>query len=167
LPAWDLDAAGPPQLSLDVSDDRAQTLRRDVALLGRLLEPGEELLGVEVLAAPVLLGDVEGHRLDALVRGEALPALQAFTPPADRLPDLGVSGVDHLQVVVTAIRATHGTPVFLHSVAEKRGDVDGAEALGAELRPLEGRAAADLLLGLLLGLAAEPGRDDRDLDLAL
>src|SRR4029077_16456697 len=109
--ARDLDAPRPAQLGLDVVDDRPQPLRRYVALLGRLLEPGEEPLWVEVLAAPVLLGDVEGHRLDALVRGEALPALQAFTPPADRLPDLRVSGVDHLQVVVTAVRATHGTPV--------------------------------------------------------
>src|SRR5438477_265369 len=82
------------------------------ALLGRLFQAGEELLGVEILAAPVLLGDVERHRLDALIRGEALPALQAFTPAADRLPDLGVSGVDHLQVVVTAVRAAHGLRVY-------------------------------------------------------
>src|SRR5712692_673479 len=108
LSARDLDTSGAPELRLDVVDDRAQPLGRDVPLLRRLLEPGEQLLRVEVLAAAILLGDVERHRFDALIRREALPALQAFTPPADRLPDLRVSGVDHLQVVVTAIRASHG-----------------------------------------------------------
>src|SRR2546422_10481376 len=112
LPAWDLHPAGAPQLRLDVVDDRAQPLGRDIALFGRLLEAGEELLRVEVLAATVLFGDVKGHRFDAFVRGETLPALQAFTPPADRLPDLGISGVDHLQVVVTAVRAAHGLRVI-------------------------------------------------------
>src|SRR6266851_5786250 len=97
LSARDLDTSGAPELRLDVVDDRAQPLGRDVPLLR-----------VEVLAAAILLGDVERHRFDALIRREALPALQAFTPPADRLPDLRVSGVDHLQVVVTAIRASHG-----------------------------------------------------------
>src|SRR6266851_437018 len=87
LSARDLDTSGAPELRLDVVDDRAQPLGRDVPLLRRLLEPGEQLLRVEVL--------------------------------------------------------------------------------GAELRPFEARPAADLLLGLGLGLAAEPGGDDRDLDLAL
>src|SRR2546427_5786913 len=65
LPAWDLHPAGAPQLRLDVVDDRAQPLGRDIALFGRLLEAGEELLRVEVLAATVLFGDVKGHRFDA------------------------------------------------------------------------------------------------------
>src|SRR5207245_8141251 len=122
LAAGDLDPARAPQFGLDVVDDRPQALGGDVALLGRLLQAGEELLGVEVLAAPVLLGDVERHRLDALIRGEALPALQAFTPAADRLPGLGGSGVDHLQVVVPAVRAPHGLRMIpTNGCGETRG----------------------------------------------
>src|SRR6266700_2276470 len=55
---------------------------------------------------------------------------------------------------------------FLHPVAQEGRNVDVAEVLGPELGPLEG-VPADLLLGLDLGLAAKPGGDDRDLDLAL
>src|SRR5216684_6084743 len=74
LPARDLDTSGAPELRLDIVNDRAQPLGRDVPLLRRLLEPGEQLLRVEVLAAAILLGDVERHRFDALIRREALPA---------------------------------------------------------------------------------------------
>src|SRR3989442_7957088 len=101
-----LDPTRPAQLGVDVVHDRSEPLRRDVPLLGRLLQPVEEFLGVEVLTPAVLLGDEERHRLDSLIRGEALPALQAFSPAANRLPDLRIAGVDHLQVVVTAVRAT-------------------------------------------------------------
>src|SRR5256885_11153548 len=96
LAAWDLHAAGAAELGLDVVDDGAQALRGDVALFGGFLQAVEELLGVEVLAAPVLLGDEEGHRLDALVSCKALPTLQALTAASDRLPHLGVARVDDL-----------------------------------------------------------------------
>src|SRR4029077_16345565 len=112
LSGRNLHPAGPPQLRLDVVHDRPQALRRDVALFGRLLQAGEKLLRVEVLASPVLLDDEERDGLNPLVRGEALTALQAFTPSANRLPDLRVSRVDHLQVVVTAVRATHLSPCY-------------------------------------------------------
>src|SRR5947207_4355446 len=88
LLARDLDASRAPELRLDVVDDRPQPLGRDVALLSRLLQAVEQLLGVEVLAAPILLGDEERHRLDALIGGESLPALQTLTPAPDRLADL-------------------------------------------------------------------------------
>src|SRR5216683_1491700 len=52
LPAGYLDASRTTELGLDVVDDGAQPLRRDVALFGRLLQAGEEFLRVEVLAAP-------------------------------------------------------------------------------------------------------------------
>src|SRR6184192_2808534 len=96
LAARDLYAAGAAELGLDVVDDRAQALRGDVALFGGLLQAVEELLGIEVLAAPVLLGDEEGHRFDAFVCGKALPTLQALTAASDRLPHLGVARVDDL-----------------------------------------------------------------------
>src|ERR1700704_51720 len=62
-----------------------------------------------------------------------------------------------------------GYELFLNSVAEKRRDIDITQVFGAELRALLGRdrPALDLLLGLGLGLAAETGGDDGDLDLAL
>src|SRR6266851_5701707 len=50
LSARDLDTSGAPELRLDVVDDRAQPLGRDVPLLRRLLEPGEQLLRVVVTA---------------------------------------------------------------------------------------------------------------------
>src|SRR6266568_7572167 len=106
LLAGDLHPPGPAKLGFDVIDDGAQALRRYVALFGGFLQAVEELDRIEVLTPAILLGDEEGHGFDALVRGEALPALQAFAPAADRLPDLRVAGVDHLQVVVTAVRAT-------------------------------------------------------------
>src|SRR6266566_118823 len=96
LAAGDLYAAGAAELGLDVVDDGAQALRGDVALFGGLLQTVEELLWVEVLAAPVLLGDEEGHRFDAFVCGKALPTLQALTAAANRLPHLGVARVDDL-----------------------------------------------------------------------
>src|SRR6266702_7803509 len=105
--AWDLHAAGAAELGFDVVDDGAQALGGDVALFGRLLQPVEELLRVEVLAAPVLLRDEERDRLDAFVRGEALPTLQALTPASNRLPHLGVARVDDFQVVMAAVWATH------------------------------------------------------------
>src|SRR5712692_8808281 len=105
--AWDLHAAGAAELGLDVVDDGAQALRGDVALFGRLLQPVEELLRVEVFAAPVLLGDEEGYRLDAFVSREALPTLQALSPASNRLPHLGVARVDDLQVVMAAVWAAH------------------------------------------------------------
>src|SRR5205814_10650577 len=104
LPAGNLDPSRSPQLRLDVVDDGAQPLRRDVPLLGRLLQARKQLLGVEVLASAVLFDDEERDGLNPFVSGEALPALQAFPPPADRLADFGVARVDHLQVVVTAVR---------------------------------------------------------------
>src|SRR5579864_2521059 len=54
----------------------------------------------------------------------------------------------------------------LHPVAQEGWDVDIAELFRAELGPLD-RTTHRLLLGFLLGLASETGRDDRDLDLAL
>src|SRR5260370_35471880 len=66
---------------------------------------------------------------------------------------------------MTAIRAAHESS-WLHSVAEKRRDVDVAEIFRAELGPLD-RTTHRLLLGFGLGLAAEAGGDDCDFDLTL
>src|SRR5215467_4071765 len=82
-------------------------LGRDVTLLRRLLEAGEQLVGIEVLTPAVLLDDEERHRLDPLVGREPLTALQALAPPANRLADFRVARVDDLQVVVTAVWTSH------------------------------------------------------------
>src|SRR5437764_374577 len=71
----------------------------------------------------------ERNRLDPLVRGEALAALQALAPTADRLADLRVPGVHDLEVVVTAVRTSHPltepspTLPALDPLAEERRDV--------------------------------------------
>src|SRR5205085_10405881 len=97
------------ELGLDVVDDGAQALRGDVALFSGFLQTVEQFLRVEVLAATVLLGDEERHRFDAFVCGEALPALQALTTAPNRLSHLGVARVDDFQVVMSAVRAAHGS----------------------------------------------------------
>src|SRR3984893_724633 len=66
---------------------------------------------------------------------------------------------------MTAVRAAHASS-WLHSVAEKRRDIDVAELFRAELGPLD-RTTHRLLLGFGLGLAAKTGGDDRDFYLAL
>src|SRR5450759_4034590 len=113
LAARNLDATGAPELGLDVVHDRAQPLWRDVALLGRFLQACEKLLRIEILSPPILLRDEERDGLDSFVRSESLPALQALTPATDRLTDLRVARVDHLQVVMTAVRAAHVCPCYI------------------------------------------------------
>src|SRR6266853_537683 len=66
---------------------------------------------------------------------------------------------------MTAVRAAHESS-WLHSVAEKRRDIDVAELFRAKLGPLD-RTTHRLLLGFGLGLAAKAGGDDCDLDLTL
>src|SRR5207248_1407490 len=86
----------------------------DVTFLRRFLETREELVRVEVLSPPVLLDHEEGDRLDPLIGGEALPALQALPAAANRLANLRVPGVHDLQVVVSAVRTAHA-PCLLPS----------------------------------------------------
>src|SRR5256886_2777232 len=105
FPRGNLDLAAGAELGLDLVHDAFHRAGRDLALGGGLHQPGEQLLAVEVFAAAVFLHDVERHRLDPLVGGEALRALQALAAAADRLARIGVTGVDHLEVDVTTIRA--------------------------------------------------------------
>src|SRR5438132_12352277 len=102
-----LDLAAGSELGLDLVHDAFHRAGRDLALGGGLHQAGEQLLAVEVVAAAVLLDDVGRHRLDPLVGGETIGALQALAPAADRLARIGVPGVDHLEVDVTTIGALH------------------------------------------------------------
>src|SRR5438309_1112193 len=118
-----LDLAARSELGLDLVHDAFHRTGGDLALGGRLHQAREQLLAVEVFAAAVLLHDVERHGLDSLVGGEALGALQALAPATDRLPRIGVTGVDHLEVDVTTIGALHLRPVshMLWSAIQREG----------------------------------------------
>src|SRR5262249_17327102 len=98
----------PAEAVLDLVDRRLERRPGDVALLRRREQPAEQLLPVELLAAPVLLDDVDGRRLDPLVRREALVAAQALAAPADRPTGPGGARVDDLAVAVLTVRALHG-----------------------------------------------------------
>src|SRR2546430_14354400 len=102
-----LDLAAGSELGLDLGHAAFHRAGRDLALGGGLHQAGEQLLAVEVFAAAVLLHDVEGYRLDPLVGGEALRALQALAPATDRLARIGVTGVDHLEGDLTTIWTLH------------------------------------------------------------
>src|ERR687895_2646181 len=93
LTRLDLGAA-PPHRRRDRLRQRLQLLRADGPLVGGPLEPSQELLGVESLAAAVALED--GHAgLSTLVGGEAVAAALAFATAADGVARLGQTGVDH------------------------------------------------------------------------
>src|SRR5437764_1887840 len=178
LLARDLHPPAAPQVGLDLVHDRAQLLLRDVAFLGRLAQAHDQLLRIEILAPAVLLDHVEGHRLDALVGGEALPAVEALAAAPDGLAHLGVAGIHDLEVVVTSVRAAHAwerTPLL--AVAQEGGDVE-VLLVSAELRPLGADLHAQPLgetrhrLGDRRAVdaprpGAEAGRDHGDLDFAL
>src|SRR5215211_1531656 len=81
-----------------------QLLRAHGPLVGGALEPSQELLGVESLAAAVPLRD--GHvRLCALVGGEAVAAAGALATAADGIAR--IAGVHHAGGVGLAERTVH------------------------------------------------------------
>src|SRR4029077_18277260 len=93
---WNVNLAPGSQLRLDLVHDPFDGAVRDLALGGGLHQAAEELLAIEVLPAAIRLPHVERPRLDALVGGEALGALQALAAPADRFAGVRVPGIDHL-----------------------------------------------------------------------
>ena len=107
-PIWLASTSGPLRLTAAAieSDSCFQLLRAHGPLVGRPLEPSQELLDVESLAAAVALRD--GHvRLRALVGGEAVAAARAFATAADGVARLGQPRVDHAGRLRGAERATH------------------------------------------------------------
>src|SRR5207248_6090800 len=126
LAGWDLDLAPGPQLGLDLVDDALHRTGRYVPLGGGLHQAAEQLLAVEVLPAAVLLDHIEGNRLDPLVGGEALGALEALAPAPDRLTGIRIARVDHLQVNVTTIWALHQGFSFPYIVSALRRPRRGA-----------------------------------------
>src|SRR5207302_3862886 len=99
------------ELSLDLVHHALDGAGRDFTFGRGFHQAAEQFLAVEVLAPAILLHDIQRHRLDAFVGGEPLRALQALATPADRLPGVGVPGVDHLEVDMTTIGTLHLTPV--------------------------------------------------------
>src|SRR5512142_955737 len=80
--------------------------RRDGSFRACYPDASLQLFVVKVLAPPVLLDD-QGHRQDRpLIRAKALLALEALPPPANASVAV-VRGVEHLRVMIMAIRAAH------------------------------------------------------------
>ena len=107
LDAGQLGVSPAAQLGLDLLHHLGDPGGGDVPLLAGVHQALEELGPVKVLAAPVLLDDIEGDRLDPLVGGETLPAAVAGAPAPNRLTGLRVTGVHDPEVVVVAVWAAH------------------------------------------------------------
>src|SRR5262249_11674137 len=92
--------------------------------LQRLLQAGDELGAVEVLAAPAALDDRQACRLDALVGGEARRARGAFAPASDGDRVVQVARVDDASVALAAVGATHRLMGSSNRAVSARGGVD-------------------------------------------
>src|SRR5215208_7186545 len=108
---------GPPHRRRDRLRQVLQLLRAHGPLVGGPLEPSQELLVVESLAAAITLED--GHvGFRALVRGEAVAAALALATAAHGVTRLGQPGIDHAGRLGGAVGATHTAillPLVPHS----------------------------------------------------
>src|SRR5215207_5290539 len=108
---------GPPHRRRDRLRQLFQLLRAHGPLVRGPLEPSQELLVVESLAAAITLED--GHvGFRPLVCGEAFAAALAFATAADGVTRLGQPGVDHTGRLGGAVGATHTAilqPLVPHS----------------------------------------------------
>src|SRR5262245_54952024 len=95
------------QRRLDAIGDGFERRHADRPLLARLEEPGDELLPLEPLSRAVLLHHHVRDLVDPLVAGEALPALEAFPPPANHLALARLARIDNLVAEVRAVRTFH------------------------------------------------------------
>src|SRR5262249_61387581 len=89
---------------LDAIAQPLERVDRDRPLGARLLDAGEQLAPVEVLAALVALHQLRQHVLDALARGEAARALETLAAPADPRVVAAEPRVDDPVRVVSAVR---------------------------------------------------------------
>src|SRR5258706_7067005 len=105
--AGDLALAAVENHALDAHHRLLDRVHRDRALLTRLLNAGDDLQPVEDLAPAVALHDHREEVLDALVGGEAAPALGALAAPALHRGVALIPRVDHLRVRVIAEGAAH------------------------------------------------------------
>src|SRR6185312_5416335 len=94
---------------LDLVDNAFQLPHGDRPLLRGVQEPGEHLLAIEFLPAPVLLDHHVGDFVQALVGSEALLAGETLTPATDSLAFLALARIHHPIIQVAAKRAFHGT----------------------------------------------------------
>src|SRR5690348_2299814 len=70
---------------LCVIHQRFEFRRRPRTLLTRPQHPLQNFVPVEFLAPPVLLNHHVRNFVNALIRGESLPAFQAFAPPPNQI----------------------------------------------------------------------------------
>ena len=146
--------------ALDAHDRLLDRVDRHRALLTRLLDAGHDLQPVEDLAAPVALHDHREQVLDALVGGEAPPALGALAAaPLHRGVAL-VARVDHLGVGVIAEGTAHRRLALRPA---------GCTAAGTACRARRPRRGSRAILRRVVGLlehVGHPGADPRHLGLA-
>src|SRR5229473_1763102 len=93
--------------AFDFINDGFQLGRGHRTLFASFQKSLQNLLPLEALAPPVLLADHVRNFVNALVRGEAPPALQALAPPADGVAQAALARIDHLVVHVRAKRTLH------------------------------------------------------------
>ena len=109
---------GVEQLLLNAVHGGIQLGVADGALLAGAQHAVQQLLAVKDLAGAILLHDHQRDRLNDLVGGKALFAVQALAAAADLFTVLRRAGVDDLGVNFTAIGAFHiGFPPFLQAQA--------------------------------------------------
>src|SRR5439155_1739091 len=77
-------------------------------LFARFQKSLQYLLPLEALAPPVFLDHHVRNFINAFVRGESPPALQALAAPPDGVAHAAFPRIDHLVVNVRAKRALHG-----------------------------------------------------------
>ena len=97
-------------LLLDLDGEVVHLLVGERAVLGRRLQPGDDLGPVPGLPVPGPFDHRQRHVLEALVGGVPTAARQALAAAADGGAVLGQSGVDHLVVERRAHRAPHRRP---------------------------------------------------------
>ena len=81
--------------------------RGDRSLRARDANAARHLLAVKLFAGAILLYDQRSRQYRALVRAEALSAIETLTPPADSAVGI-VRSVEYFRVVMLAVRAPHG-----------------------------------------------------------
>src|SRR5258708_35329609 len=80
---------------------------RDRPLLASLQQPLQNFLPLEAFAPAVFLDHHVGNFIDALVRREPPPALDALAPPANSIAAPAFAGIDHFIVDMRAERTLH------------------------------------------------------------
>src|SRR5947209_3768799 len=97
------------QRALHAIGNRLESRDADRPFLAGLEQAGHELLPLEPFARPVLLHDHVRDFVNPLVAGEALRAVEAFTPSTNDFPFFALPRIDNLVAEVTTVWTLHAT----------------------------------------------------------